>query len=58
MDGTVRPEGIDLRYVVGTPDTLFNRVLRQGEFDAAELSLSNLITLVGRGPREDRHVAR
>ena len=52
IDGTVRPEGIDLQYVVGTPDTLFRRVLAQGEFDAAELSLSNLITLIGRGDRE------
>lgn len=51
--GTVRPEGIDLKCVPNTtqPHDLFTKVLVGGEFDAAEMSLSNLTTLIGRGDR-------
>jgi 4,5-dihydroxyphthalate decarboxylase len=51
MEGTVKPRGIDLTYVQDTPHHLFERVLIDGEFDAAEMSVSNLTTLVARGDR-------
>jgi 4,5-dihydroxyphthalate decarboxylase len=40
MDGRVQPEGIDLTYLpLGMPESFF-RMLRHGEFDASEMSLS------------------
>ncbi|MBI4492634.1 MAG: ABC transporter substrate-binding protein [Chloroflexi bacterium] len=52
MDGTVKPEGIDLNYVSMVPHDIFAQVLLDRAFDAAEMSISNLTTLVGRGERE------
>jgi 4,5-dihydroxyphthalate decarboxylase len=54
LDGTVQVEGVDLRTTAVLPHELFARVLARGEFDAAEMSLSNLMTLVARG--DDRFV--
>ena len=51
IEGTVKPKGVDLTYVQDTPHHLFERVLIDGEFDAAEMSVSNLTTLVARGDR-------
>jgi 4,5-dihydroxyphthalate decarboxylase len=44
-DGSVRPEGIDLSFVtVSQPSELFWRMMRGGEFDMSEMSLSNYLT--------------
>jgi 4,5-dihydroxyphthalate decarboxylase len=41
MDGTVQPDGIDLNYLSMPVEETFFRMLRNQEFDAAELSLSS-----------------
>src|SRR5690348_4520355 len=51
MDGSVRPEGIDLTYLSLPVEETFFRMLRFGEFDAAELSLSSYCLSLMRGPR-------
>ena len=45
MDGTVRPEGIDLTYLPLQPAEIFWRQLQYGEFDVSEMSMSNYATL-------------
>jgi 4,5-dihydroxyphthalate decarboxylase len=42
-EGTVRPAGIDLTYLTLPPEQSFFRMLRFGEFDAAEMSLSSYV---------------
>ena len=41
MDGSVRPQGIDLNYLNMPVEETFFRMLRHREFDAAEMSLSS-----------------
>ena len=41
IDGTVRPEGIDLNYLALPVEETFFRMLRNREFDCAEMSLSS-----------------
>ncbi len=41
MDGTVRPDGIDLNYLNMPVEETFFRMLRHREFDVAEMSLSS-----------------
>jgi 4,5-dihydroxyphthalate decarboxylase len=41
MDGTVRPQGIDLNYLSMPVEETFFRMLRHQEFDVAEMSLSS-----------------
>ena len=41
MDGSVRPQGIDLNYLNMPVEETFFRMLRHQEFDAAEMSLSS-----------------
>lgn len=48
-DGSVRPEGIDLTYLCLPVEETFFRMLRFGEFDAAEMSLSSYVTALGAG---------
>jgi 4,5-dihydroxyphthalate decarboxylase len=48
-DGTVRPEGIDLVYLAQPVEETFFRMLRQREFDCAEMSLSSYVLSLGRG---------
>lgn len=55
IDGTVRPEGIALRYLNVPPGDLFIRVARFAEFDVAEMSLSTYMNLISRN--DDRFVA-
>jgi 4,5-dihydroxyphthalate decarboxylase len=55
MDGTVRPDGVDLNYITGYPRDLFRRMAQYGEFDASEMSLSTYIAMVSRG--DDRFIA-
>lgn len=43
MDGTVQPEGIDLNYLNLPVEETFFRMLRNKEFDVAELSLSSYL---------------
>jgi 4,5-dihydroxyphthalate decarboxylase len=51
MDGRVQPEGIDLTYLsLGMPES-FYRMLRHGEFDASEMSLSWYTRTVFSEPR-------
>lgn len=40
-DGEIRPEGIDLNYIVLPVEETFFRMLRYREFDASEMSLSS-----------------
>ena len=49
IDGTVRPEGIDLNYIALQPAEIFWRQLQYGEFDACEMSMSNYTMLASRG---------
>ena len=48
-DGTVRPEGIDLRYLPMRPAETFWRMLNNAEFDASEMSLSSYSILRSQG---------
>jgi 4,5-dihydroxyphthalate decarboxylase len=48
-DETIRPEGIELKYIAGQPAELFWRMLQYQEFDISEMSMSNYISLVGAG---------
>lgn len=41
MDGSIQPDGIDLNYLNMPVEETFFRMLRNREFDAAELSLSS-----------------
>jgi|TARA_R110000787_G_scaffold185177_3_gene296920 4,5-dihydroxyphthalate decarboxylase len=47
-DGRVRPEGIDLNFQVLDVEETFFRMLRNREFDAAELSMSSYCVTLGR----------
>src|SRR4051794_24772826 len=50
-DGRVDVQGVDLTYVCLEPEEIFFRMLRYGEFDASEMSLSTyLLTHVSDGP--------
>lgn len=49
IDGTVRPEGIDLNYLPLTPGETFWRMLNNEEFDASEMSLSTYTILRSQG---------
>ena len=40
-DGTVRPDGIELTYLTLPVEETFFRMIRNREFDVAELSLSS-----------------
>jgi 4,5-dihydroxyphthalate decarboxylase len=56
MDGTVRVEGFDVKFVaISPPSQIFLRMLNQEEFDASEMSLSNYLIALGRG--DERFVA-
>jgi 4,5-dihydroxyphthalate decarboxylase len=41
MDGTIQPDGIDLNYLNMPVEETFFRMLRNREFDVAEMSLSS-----------------
>jgi 4,5-dihydroxyphthalate decarboxylase len=50
-DGRVTVGGVDLRYVDLEPEEIFFRMVKYGEFDVAELSLSTyLVTHLADGP--------
>ena len=50
-DGTVRADGIDLTYLRLPVEETFFRMLRHGEFDIAEMSLSTYVATLDREPR-------
>jgi 4,5-dihydroxyphthalate decarboxylase len=49
-EGTVRAAGIDLTYLVMPPEYTFFRMLRFGEFDVAEMSLSSYVLTLSQDP--------
>jgi 4,5-dihydroxyphthalate decarboxylase len=49
QDGSVEPEGITLNYIPMQSEEIFWRMGHYREFDVSEMSLSNHITMVGRG---------
>ena len=51
MDGSVQPDGIDLNYLNLPVEETFFRMLRNREFDVAELSLSSYTVSMFREPR-------
>lgn len=48
IDGTIRPEGIELNYIQLQPAEIFWRQLQYGEFDVCEMSLSNYTMLASK----------
>ena len=50
-DGSVKPEGIDLNYLVLPVEEIFWRMLRYEEFDVAELSMGAFLVDAARGRR-------
>ncbi|GGD75143.1 4,5-dihydroxyphthalate decarboxylase [Croceicoccus mobilis] len=48
QNGTVRPDGIDLNFQVLDVEETFFRMLRNREFDVAELSMSSYCVTLGR----------
>jgi len=47
-DGTVAPEGVDLKCVhISPPSQIFLRMLNDEEFDISEMSLSNYLIALG-----------
>lgn len=55
IDGTVRPDAIDLAVSTLHPSEMFWRQLHFAEFDVSEMSISSLLMAVSRG--DDRWVA-
>ena len=53
IDGSVRPEGIELTYVELPIEEVFWRVLRYGEFEVAECSLAYYMISRARGIGHD-----
>jgi 4,5-dihydroxyphthalate decarboxylase len=49
QDGSVEPEGIKLNYIAMQSEEIFWRMGHYREFDVSEMSLSNHITMLGRG---------
>lgn len=49
VDGTVRPDGIDLVPTISHPGETFWRQLRFGDFDVSEMSISSLLIAKSRG---------
>jgi 4,5-dihydroxyphthalate decarboxylase len=49
LDGTVKPDGIDLVISIVSPSELFWRQLRFGDFDASEMSMSSLMMTIAGG---------
>ena len=50
-DGSVRADGIDLTYLRLPVEETFFRMLRHGEFDIAEMSLSTYVATLDRDPQ-------
>ena len=49
-EGTVRPEGIELRYIaIQSPPEIFARMIKTGSFDIAEMSSVHYLTMRAQG---------
>ena len=49
IDGTVRPDAIDLMVTTAHPSEIFWRQLKFQEFDVSEMSMSSLLIITARG---------
>lgn len=49
MDGTIQPEGIELQTVVSDPAETFWRMLRFGDLDVSEMSISSFLIAKSKG---------
>jgi len=55
-DGRVKVAGVDIKFInISPPSQIFLRMLRDEEFDASEMSLSNY--MIARGKSDDRFLA-
>jgi 4,5-dihydroxyphthalate decarboxylase len=52
LDGSIRPDGIDLTCTTAHPSEIFWRQLHFKEFDVSEMSLSSLLMAVAHGNRD------
>ena len=52
LDGSIRPDGIDLTCTTAHPSEIFWRQLHFQEFDVSEMSLSSLLMAVAHGNRD------
>ena len=50
-DGIVKPEGIELNYMVMSVEEIFWRMMKYEEFDVSELSMGAFLTAASRGRR-------
>src|SRR6201988_2050167 len=50
-DGIVKPEGIELNYLVMSVEEIFWRMMKYEEFDVSELSMGAFLTAAARGRR-------
>ena len=50
-DGLIKPEGIELNYLVMSVEEIFWRMMKYEEFDASELSMGAFLTAAARGGR-------
>jgi hypothetical protein len=50
-DGIVKPEGIELNYLVMSVEEIFWRMMKYEEFDVSELSMGAFLTAASRGRR-------
>lgn len=49
IDGSVRPDGIDLEVTVAHPSEIFWRQLTKSEFDISEMSMSSYLIITAQG---------
>jgi len=52
MDGAIRPDGITLNTIVSDPAETFWRMLRFGDFDIAEMSISSYLIAKAQGAEQ------
>ena len=50
-DGRIKPEGIELNYLVLSVEEIFWRMMKYEEFDASELSMGAFLTAAAQGRR-------
>ncbi len=50
-DGRIKPEGIEINYLVMSVEEIFWRMMKYEEFDASELSMGAFLTAAARGRR-------
>jgi 4,5-dihydroxyphthalate decarboxylase len=55
LDGTVRPEGVELDWELGHPSTLHRRHLQQNDADVFENATATLLTMHERPEYAERH---